>query len=189
MAPKSKILNMKIEKCEIEGLLIIEPDVFKDDRGFFFESYNQQKYQEHIKGYQFVQDNLSKSCKNTQRGLHYQVGEFAQGKLCQVILGEVLDVAVDIRSNSPTFGKYKSLIISSENNRQFWIPPGFAHGFAVLSESAIFSYKCTAAYSKNDERCILYNDPQLNIDWRIDNPLISGKDKLGKLFINIEQDF
>jgi dTDP-4-dehydrorhamnose 3,5-epimerase len=176
-------------KTEITGLLIIEPDVFSDDRGFFFESYSRLRYDEVGVKYGFVQDNFSKSKMGTIRGLHYQVGDKAQGKLCQVIEGEVLDVAVDIRFNSPTFGKYFSQVLSSEKKLQLWIPPGFAHGFSVLSEEAIFSYKCTNYYSKSHERVILYNDPELNIDWKISNPVVSQKDLNASLFKNIEKDF
>ena len=129
---------MKVSKTKITGLLIIEPDVFSDDRGFFFESFSKMKYNEVGIKYDFVQDNFSKSKKGTIRGLHYQIGDKAQGKLCQVIDGEVLDVAVDIRFNSPTFGKYFSLILDSRKKLQLWIPPGFAHGFSVLSDEAIF---------------------------------------------------
>lgn len=180
---------MIAEKFEIEGLVLIEPDVFSDTRGFFFESYNKHKYENIIPGVSFLQDNISKSCKNTLRGLHYQIGENAQGKLCQVISGEVLDVAVDIRFSSPTFGKYQAVVLSSENKKQFWIPPGFAHGFAVLSEEAIFMYKCTALYSKKDERCIIYNDSDLKINWGIGNPVISEKDLLGRKLKDIDKDF
>jgi dTDP-4-dehydrorhamnose 3,5-epimerase len=180
---------MKTEKTNIEGLLIVYPDVFEDERGFFFESFNQKKYEKIGITDKFVQDNISKSAKGTIRGLHYQVGEFVQGKLCQVIEGKVLDVAVDIRFNSPTFGKYSALELSSENKRQFWIPPGFAHGFAVLSDTAIFQYKCTALYSKKDERSIIYNDETLNIDWGISEPIVSEKDLSAVKFSEIKKDF
>ncbi len=161
---------MQIKETPIKDLLIIEPKVFKDERGYFFESFKKNVFE--LKGVKvdFVQDNISKSKKGTIRGLHYQVGKNAQGKLCQVISGSVIDVAVDIRFNSPTFGKYFSIELSEENHLQFFIPPGFAHGFSVMSDEAIFSYKCTAYYSKEDERSILYNDPDLNIDWQIENP-------------------
>lgn len=180
---------MKVNKTEVEGLLVIEPDVFGDDRGFFFESFSKLRFDELGINYDFVQDNYSKSRKGTVRGLHYQIGDKAQGKLCQVILGEVLDVAVDIRFNSPTFGKYFSLILNSEKKLQLWIPPGFAHGFSVLSEEAIFSYKCTNYYSKAHEKSILFNDPDLNIDWKTSNQVISEKDLKATLFKNIEKDF
>ncbi len=180
---------MKVEKTFIQDLLVIEPDVFGDDRGYFFESFSYKKYEAYGIELNFVQDNISKSRKGTLRGLHYQVGEKAQGKLCQVIKGKVLDVAVDIRSSSPTFGKYFSVELSEENHLQLWIPKGFAHGFSVISDEAVFHYKCTEYYSKPDERAILYNDPDLKIDWRVDNPIVSEKDKQGKLFKDIERDF
>ena len=154
---------MKVTKTEISGLLVVQPDVFADSRGFVFESYNKKKYEEAGIPNDFVQDNISKSRKGTVRGLHYQVEDKTQRKLCQVIEGEVLDVAVDIRFNSPTFGKYFSLILNSETKSQLWIPAGFAHGFSVLSDEAIFSYKCTNYYSKVHERAILFNDPNLKL--------------------------
>lgn len=180
---------MKIIDKQLNGLFLLELDVFGDERGYFFESYHVTRYSEFGISQPFVQNNVSKSVKNTLRGLHYQIGNAAQGKLVQVLVGQVLDVAVDIRFGSPTFGKYYSAEISEENHHQLWIPPGFAHGFSVLSDEAIFSYKCTALYSKNDERSILYNDPELNIDWKISTPLLSPKDLLGKKFSEIEKDF
>ena len=180
---------MKVTKTEIPGLLVIQPDVFSDSRGFFFESYSKKRYDDlGIQG-EFVQDNFSRSKKNTVRGLHYQVGEMAQGKLCQVIEGEVLDVAVDVRFNSPTFGKHFSMILNSKLKNQLWIPIGFAHGFSVLSDEAIFSYKCTNYYSKADERAIIFNDPDLNIDWRVEEPIVSDKDLTAAKFKEIEKDF
>jgi dTDP-4-dehydrorhamnose 3,5-epimerase len=167
---------LEVIKTELEGLLIIKPKVFGDERGYFFESYNEDTYRNAGIDYIFLQDNISKSKRGTIRGLHYQVGDKAQGKLCKVIYGKVLDVAVDIRFGSPTFGKYFSSELSEENHTQLWIPPGFAHGFSVLSEEAIFSYKCTALYSKEHERAILYNDSSLNINWNVENPIISEKD-------------
>lgn len=180
---------MKVTRTEINGLLVIEPDVLKDDRGFFFESFSKQGYKEIGINKEFVQDNFSKSKKGTVRGLHYQVGDKAQGKLCQVIAGEVLDVAVDIRFNSPTFGKHFAQILSSENYLQFWIPIGFAHGFSVLSDEAIFSYKCTNYYSKEHERSIIFNDTDLNIDWKVEHPIVSAKDLTARRFREIEKDF
>ncbi len=180
---------MKIEKTFITDLLVIQPDVFGDERGYFFESFSIKKYEEHGISFNFVQDNISKSKRGTVRGLHYQVDEKAQGKLCQVIRGNVLDVAVDIRFNSPTFGKYFSIELSEENHLQLWIPPGFAHGFSVLSEEAVFHYKCTEYYSKEHERAILYNDPDLNIDWNVDSPIVSEKDLSAKRFKDISKDF
>lgn len=180
---------MNILKSEIEAVLIIEPDFFPDDRGFFFESYNRQKYNDAGIDAEFVQDNISKSVKGTIRGLHYQVGNFAQGKLCQVISGKVLDVAVDIRFDSPTYGKHVAVELSGENHKQIWIPTGFAHGFSVLSDEAIFSYKCTALYSKKDERSVIYNDPELKIDWKLASGIVSDKDLQAGRFIEIEKDF
>ncbi len=180
---------MRFEKVTIDGLLVITPDVFMDERGYFYESYNKEKFNKDGFDFLFVQDNISKSKRGTIRGLHYQIGETAQGKLCTVILGKVLDVAVDIRFGSPTFGKYYALELSEENKKQLWIPPGFAHGFSVLSEEAIFSYKCTNLYNKQNERSIIFNDEQLNIDWQVDSPVISPKDLLAKKFSEIEKDF
>jgi dTDP-4-dehydrorhamnose 3,5-epimerase len=180
---------LKVTKTEIPGLLVVQPDVFNDSRGFFFESYNKERYKKLGIADDFVQDNISRSKKGTVRGLHYQVGEKAQGKLCQVIEGEVLDVAVDLRFNSPTFGKHFSLVLNSEKKLQLWIPPGFAHGFSVLSDEAIFSYKCTNYYSKAHERAILFNDPDLKIDWKIEKHIVSEKDLQAAKFKGIEKDF
>lgn len=180
---------MKVEKTFIPGLLVIEPDFFPDNRGYFFESFSKEKYAAHGIVTEFIQDNLSKSTRNTVRGLHYQAGEFAQGKLCQVISGTVLDVALDVRFGSPTFGKHFSVELSGENHRQIWIPPGFAHGFSVLTDEAIFSYKCTAKYDKPSERSIIYNDPVLSIEWKVDSPIVSDKDLKAKIFAEIEKEF
>lgn len=180
---------MEVIKSDIEGLLILKPKVFGDERGYFFESYNEEVYRKAGIDYLFLQDNISKSKKRTIRGLHYQVGDKAQGKLCKVIYGKVLDVAVDIRFGSPTFGKYFSSELSEDNHTQLWIPPGFAHGFSVLSDEAIFSYKCTALYSKENERAILYNDKDLNINWKVDNPIVSEKDLKAPLLKNIAKEF
>lgn len=180
---------MKITKTEIDGLLVIQPDIFKDERGFFFESFSKQRYKELGIIDEFVQDNFSKSKRGTVRGFHYQVGDKAQGKLCQVIEGEVLDVSVDIRFNSPTFGKHFAQILNSDLKTQIWIPKGFAHGFCVLSNEAVFSYKCTNYYSKVHERAILFDDPDLNIDWKVDNPIVSEKDLSATKFKDIEKDF
>ncbi|HQF42361.1 MAG TPA: dTDP-4-dehydrorhamnose 3,5-epimerase [Ignavibacteriaceae bacterium] len=180
---------MEVLKTELPGLLLIKPKVFGDERGYFFESYSKEIYHKAGIDFCFVQDNISKSKKNTIRGLHYQVGDKAQGKLCQVIFGKVLDVAVDIRFGSPTFGKYFASELSEENKIQLWIPPGFAHGFSVLSDEAIFSYKCSEPYSREFERSVLYSDKQLNIDWKVDNPIVSEKDLKAKLFKEIDKDF
>ena len=169
--------------------MLIKPDVFTDERGYFFESFNQKKYFEAGLNLNFVQDNISKSVKGTIRGLHYQVGKFAQGKLCSAVFGKVLDVAVDIRFGSPTFGKYYSVELSEENKFQLWIPTGFAHGFSVLSDVAVFSYKCTAPYDKQSERSILLNDADLNIDWKVKDRIISFKDLSANPFKLIDKDF
>lgn len=180
---------MEVIKTEISGLIVFKPKVFGDERGYFFESFNEDNYKKAGIDFCFVQDNISKSKKSTIRGLHYQVGEKAQGKLCQVLLGKALDVAVDIRFGSPTFGKHFSYELSEDNHAQLWIPSGFAHGFSVLSDEAIFSYKCTALYSKEHERAIIFNDNDLNIDWKIENPTVSEKDFEALFFKNIEKDF
>lgn len=180
---------MTVEKTKLEGVLKIKPDVFSDGRGYFYESFNKKKFFDAGLDFDFLQDNVSRSCYGTVRGLHYQIGENAQGKLCHVIYGCVLDVAVDIRFNSPTFGQYVAVELSDKNNLQLWIPPGFAHGFSVLSDEALFHYKCTAFYSKKDERSIIFNDPELAIDWKIYNPVLSEKDLASKQFKDIEKDF
>ena len=180
---------MKIIPTEIPEVLEIQPDVYEDSRGYFLESYNKLRFLENSLETLFVQDNISKSGYGTIRGLHYQAGDKAQGKLCQVITGKVLDIAVDIRFGSPTFGKHVALELSEENHTQIWIPPGFAHGFSVLSDQAIFHYKCTEFYSKEHERTIIYNDPQLKINWGIENPVISSKDRDGKSFGEMDRDF
>ena len=180
---------MKIINPSIDGLLVIQPQAYNDERGYFYEAFRADILKKYGLKVEFVQDNFSKSKKNTIRGMHYQVGKNAQGKLCQAIMGKVLDVAVDIRFNSPTFGKYYKHELSEENHTIIWIPPGFAHGFAALSDEAVFMYRCTAYYSKEDERSILYNDPDININWQIENPLVSEKDKNAKRFKDIEHDF
>jgi dTDP-4-dehydrorhamnose 3,5-epimerase len=180
---------LEVIKTEIDGLLIIKPKVFGDARGYFFESYNKDSFTDAGIDIEFVQDNISKSKKNTIRGLHYQIGERAQGKLCKVIYGKVLDVAVDLRFGSPTYGKHFSFELSEDNHAQIWIPKGFAHGFSVLSDEAIFSYKCTALYSKDDERAIIFNDPDLNIDWKVKDPIVSEKDFKAPFFKNIKKEF
>ena len=180
---------MDIQETKLKGVLIFTPKVFGDERGYFFESFREKIFAEQNIIVKFVQDNISHSKKNTIRGLHYQVGDFAQGKLCQVVQGRVLDVAVDIRFGSPTFGKYVATELSSENHEQLWIPPGFAHGFSVLSETATFHYKCTNYYDKSSERAILFSDKTLDIDWNVTEPLVSQKDLEAPLFNNISKDF
>ena len=180
---------MEIISTQIPEVLIVKPDVYEDERGYFLESYNEMRFLENSLETRFVQDNISKSGKGTIRGLHYQIKNKAQGKFCQVITGRVLDIAVDIRFGSPTFCKHVALELSEENHVQLWIPPGFAHGFSVLSDHAIFLYKCTEFYSKQHERIIIYNDPQLNINWGIEKPVISSKDQEGSFLREIKQDF
>ena len=168
--------NMQIIPTEIKDILIIEPRVFRDDRGHFFESFHSERYKQAGITCTFLQDNISYSEKGTLRGLHYQHPN-GQAKLVQVLRGEVIDVAVDVRRNSSTFGQWISATLSDKNKRQMFIPDGFAHGFCVLSDTAIFSYKCSEFYSPEDERGIIWSDPDLNIDWRVTNPIISSKDK------------
>lgn len=166
---------------EIEGLVVLEPRRFHDDRGYFFESFNTQKYAE-LLGEEtiFVQDNVSYSKKNVLRGLHFQSPPFAQGKLVSVVKGKVLDVAVDLRKDSKTYGQHEIVELSAENGLQFYIPPGFAHGFVALEDDTLFSYKCTNYYSPAHEDTLLWNDPKLGIDWNCSSPLVSEKDKIGK---------
>ena len=169
---------MEVIKTNIEGVVIIEPRIFKDDRGYFYESFSQREFEEKVCKTTFVQDNESKSSYGVLRGLHFQKPPFAQSKLVRVIKGAVLDVAVDIRKGSPTFGQYVSVELTGENHRQFFIPRGFAHGFSVLSEEVIFQYKCDNFYSPQSEGAIAWNDPDLNIDWRIpaEKVVLSEKD-------------
>lgn len=186
---KINYIDMKVEKTGFEGLLIIEPQVFGDARGYFYESYNPEKFKAAGIDIVFVQDNLSKSAKGTIRGLHYQAGEKAQDKLCYVISGAVLDVAVDIRYGSPTFGKYFACELTGENKKQLLIPKGFAHGFSVLADETIFAYKVSAPYSPIDERTILFSDEGLAIDWKVEKPIVSEKDLKGIPFKDIAKEF
>jgi dTDP-4-dehydrorhamnose 3,5-epimerase len=169
---------MNVTTCGISGLLIIQPKVFGDPRGFFMETWNRKRYLDAGLELDFVQDNISFSRQRTLRGLHFQ-NPRGQGKLLQVLSGEVFDVAVDLRRGSPTFGRWHGLNLSSDNKLQFYIPPGFAHGFAVLSETALFQYKCTDLYSPSDEATLLWNDPEVGIKWPIAEPLLSDKDRRG----------
>jgi dTDP-4-dehydrorhamnose 3,5-epimerase len=180
---------MKITKTEFNGLLVVEPEVFGDERGCFYESWQKDKYKNAGLDICFIQDNISKSGYGTIRGLHYQIGEAAQDKLCSVILGNVLDVAVDIRFGSPTFGRHYSIELSGENKKQLFLPSGFAHGFSVLSEEAIFMYKVSSVYAPGSERAIMYNDKDLAIDWQVENEVVSAKDLKGRPFKEIEKDF
>jgi dTDP-4-dehydrorhamnose 3,5-epimerase len=166
---------MNVTRTSIPGLLIIEPDVFGDQRGFFMETWNKARYNEAGIHEDFVQDNLSFSRKGVLRGLHFQ-NPNPQGKLVSVLQGEVFDVAVDIRTGSPTFGQWEALNLSAENKRQFYVPPGCAHGFCVVSDTALFSYKCTDSYNPNAEGSIIWNDPDIGIDWPIAAPELSRKD-------------
>lgn len=178
---------MRATLTAIPDVIVLEPKVFGDERGFFYESYNQKAFQEATGlDVQFVQDNHSKSARNVLRGLHYQVQQ-PQGKLVRVVLGEVFDVAVDIRKGSATYGQWVGEILSAENKKQLWIQPGLAHGFLVLSETAEFLYKTTDYYAPTYERCIVWNDPDLAIDWPIDDmPALSGKDAAGMRFGKID---
>ncbi|MDR3666532.1 MAG: dTDP-4-dehydrorhamnose 3,5-epimerase [Ignavibacteriaceae bacterium] len=180
---------MEITTTPFKGILLVKPDVFLDDRGYFYESFNKKKFLDINLEVNFLQDNVSKSRKGTIRGLHYQMGNKAQGKLCQVLYGRVLDVSLDLRVDSPTFGKHFSIELSEDNHLLVWIPVGFAHGFSVLSDEVIFKYKCTNYYCKENERTILFNDPELNIDWKVDNPVFSQKDLMGKSFEDSKNDF
>lgn len=175
---------MEFRKTSLTGLIEIFPKVFHDERGYFYESYNKSLFWENGIKEEFVQDNQSFSKKGVLRGLHFQRGSYAQGKLVKVTIGKVIDVVVDIRKESSTFGKHAKFILESEKNNMLYVPPGFAHGFVTL-EDAIFTYKCTNLYHKESEGGILWNDPKLNIDWEVENPIVSGKDLLLSLLKDI----
>lgn len=177
---------MKITEANIKGIFIIEPDVFSDERGYFCETFSYVKFKALGIETNFVQDNISVSKKGVIRGLHFQVVPKAQSKLCQVIRGKVLDIAVDLRRDSPTYAEHFSIELSEENHLQLYIPQGFAHGFAVLSDDTVFHYKCSDYYSKEHERAIRYDDPTLKINWYIENPIISDKDNNAELFSDIK---
>ena len=180
--------QMKVVKTDIEGVLIIEPDVFGDCRGYFMESFSQRKFSEQVADVTFVQDNESKSSYGVVRGLHFQKPPHTQSKLVRVVSGRVLDVAVDIRKGSPTFGKHVAVELSGDNHRQIFIPKGFAHGFAVLSDEAVFQYKCDAFYAPESEGAIAWNDPEIGVDWRIpeDKVMLSAKDRNHSLLKDAE---
>ncbi len=180
---------MEIVKTPIEGLLIIKPDVFEDSRGYFFESFNHSRFLAIGIDQVFLQDNESKSKKNVLRGLHFQAPPFDQGKLVRVIQGSVLDVAVDIRKNSATYGKWESIVLSAQNKWMYWVPSGFAHGFVTLEDDTVFFYKCTNIYNKSSEGSILWNDPDLNIKWGTENPLVSEKDQVAPGFRDFVSPF
>jgi dTDP-4-dehydrorhamnose 3,5-epimerase len=180
---------MEVIKTPLEGLLVIEPKVFKDHRGYFYESYNAEAFKQAGVDAVFVQDNQSLSQKGILRGLHFQAPPHAQGKLVRVIKGAVLDVVVDIRKNSPTYGQHFSIELTEENFKMFWIPPGFAHGFVTLEDHTIFSYKCTDVYNKAAEGGLLWNDPELGINWGIEQPVLSEKDTLNPQLKNFNSPF
>ncbi|MBU2650763.1 MAG: dTDP-4-dehydrorhamnose 3,5-epimerase [Bacteroidetes bacterium] len=180
---------MEFITTDIIGLLIVKPKVFEDDRGYFFESFNRNRFLNNGIDVLFDQDNESRSQKNVLRGLHFQAPPFEQGKLVRVIRGSVLDVAVDIRKDSPTYGKWSSIVLTADNKLMYWIPPGFAHGFLSLEDQTVFSYKCTNVYNKDSEGSIRWNDPDLNINWGITNPVLSGKDQEAPLFKELNSPF
>ena len=182
---------MKILKTSIKDLVVIEPEIFYDSRGYFFESYNQNLFIKKLGDFKFVQDNESKSPKGVLRGFHFQKPPFEQAKLVRCIQGEVLDIALDLRENSKTYGKYEKVLLSSENKKQFFIPRGFAHAFLVLSETAIFSYKVDNIYAPESDSGIIWNDPTLSIDWGLDKSklIVSEKDKKLECLSNIKSPF
>ena len=182
---------MEIIKTDIEGVVILEPKVFKDERGYFFESFLQKEFEEKVCKTAFVQDNESKSCYGVLRGLHFQAPPFAQAKLVRCVKGKVLDVAVDIRKGSPTYGKHIATVLSEDDHRMFFIPRGFAHGFSVLSETAVFQYKCDNYYAPQSEGALMWNDNDLNINWMIpeNDIILSEKDKHHPLFKDFESPF
>ena len=176
---------MKISHSKLKGCVIIEPRVFGDDRGFFLETFQAARYEQEAGiDLPFVQDNHSRSARGVLRGLHFQKTK-PQGKLVRVVRGEVYDVAVDIRKGSATFGEWEGVILSEDNKKQFWVPPGFAHGFVVLSDTADFEYKCTDYYDPSDEGSILWSDPDLNIPWPVANPVLSNKDESAKRLVDL----
>jgi dTDP-4-dehydrorhamnose 3,5-epimerase len=179
---------MQFKKHEIEGLIEFQPRIFEDERGIFYESYNKNLFSENGIPYDFVQDNFSKSKKGVIRGLHFQFAPHAQGKLVRVMTGRVLDVVVDIRKDSPTFGQYDKFILDAELGNMLYVPEGFAHGFHALEES-IFVYKCTSFWNKAAESGIVWNDPTLNIDWECENPIVSSKDQILPTFLEYQQSF
>ena len=182
-----KPTHMEVIRTAIDGPVIIEPRIFRDDRGYFFESFSEREFKEKVADVHFVQDNESRSCYGVIRGLHFQKPPFAQAKLVRVIKGSVLDVAVDIRRGSPTFGRHVAVELTGDNHRQFFIPRGFAHGFSVLSDEVVFQYKCDNFYAPQSEGAIAWDDPDLAIDWRIpaDKAILSEKDKHHQKFVDM----
>ena len=178
---------MKWIETDLPGCVVVEPRVFGDDRGFFYESFNMDRLAEHGVTPTFVQGNVSKSSRGVLRGLHYQWPK-PQGKFVTVLQGEVWDVAVDIRAGSPTFGRWTGVVLNEENRRHFWIPEGFAHGFVVLSETALFSYLCTATYDPSADAAVRWDDPSLAIDWPVSSPLLSAKDSAAPLLADVAAD-
>ena len=180
---------MEIIKNPIEGLLLINPTIFGDDRGYFFESWSEESFAKNGLDLDFVQDNQSLSSKGVLRGLHFQNPPFAQGKLVRVIKGSVLDIAVDIRKDSPTYGQHFSIELTEKNKTIVWIPPGFAHGFLTLKDNTIFTYKCTGVYNKESEGALHWNDKDLNINWKVNDPLVSEKDLVAGNFKDFVSKF
>lgn len=181
---------MNIEKTILDGVLVLTPTIYGDERGYFFESFNQKQFEVAVgKEVTFVQDNQSKSQKNVLRGLHFQNPPHAQGKLVRVLSGRVLDVAVDIRKDSPTYGQHLTFELDTLSNKMVWLPEGIAHGFVALEDETVFFYKCTNYYNKESEDCILWNDANLNINWKIEPPILSKKDKEGKSFHSFQSNF
>ncbi|MFW5758661.1 MAG: dTDP-4-dehydrorhamnose 3,5-epimerase [Bacteroidota bacterium] len=180
---------MKVKETAFKGLFIVEPSVFEDKRGYFFESYNKDLFKEHGLSGDFVQDNQSMSGAYVLRGLHFQLPPWQQGKLVRVMAGSVLDVVVDLRKQEPTFGQNFPIQLDAKQKKMLWIPPGFAHGFLTLEENTVFFYKCTQFYNKQSEDAILWNDPDLNIDWGVKDPLVSDKDRVAPLFKDFNSPF
>jgi dTDP-4-dehydrorhamnose 3,5-epimerase len=180
---------MQVQETGFEGLLILQPRIFKDDRGAFYESWNDTTFKSLGLNLIFIQDNQSVSHKNVLRGLHFQHAPHAQGKLVRVIRGQALDVVVDLRKNSKTYGRHYKLILCSEKANMMWIPAGFAHGFLALENDTVFQYKCDALYNPQSEECLIWNDPKLGVDWEIENPIISSKDEEGKRFDDLNTLF
>lgn len=180
---------MQVETFEISGPLLLTPRIFRDDRGYFFESFSSKALFDLGIEFEFVQDNQSLSQKGSVRGLHFQAPPFDQGKLVRVTAGKVIDIIVDIRKSSNTYGRSIAVELSAENFKQFWVPPGFAHGFSVLEDQTIFQYKCTNYYHKDSEGGILYNDPDLNLDWHVENEIVSPKDLVLPLFKDLKSPF
>lgn len=180
---------MEIQDTPIKGLMIIKPNVFDDNRGYFYESWNKELFQILGNDIDFVQDNQSLSQKDVLRGLHFQKPPYEQGKLVHVIKGSVMDISLDIRKNSPTYGHHFSVILSDENKKLLWVPPGFAHGFVALESDTIFTYKCTNFYNKDAEGTLLWNDSDLNINWGVEDPIISEKDAKAESFRNFTTKF